>query len=498
MLVHELLAYGRDEDVAVVDRKKEITYRALRQAVTVCRNNLYAAGVRRGDRIAIFSRKTVNYIVSYMAISSLGAIVVPINIQLSIRETAYILKSSGSTFLLTSRPFDWTAKEYTKEFIGTLKQLDIETCSIPAGAPPAPPLPAYFKACEPYIIIYTSGTTGSPKGAVLSHNNITCNARQVQEVLHITRNDKILCILPMYHCFCLCTGIMNPLLAGAKIVLFDSYTLKDVVKCIRDYELTVVYLVPSICTVLIQTATKKDLATVRYTILGGTTLPLHLIEVFEAKFGLSIIEGYGLSEASPVVAVNPPAKVKAGSIGLPLPGVKVRIVDEDGYDVPNGTAGQLIVQGKNVMQGYWHQPGATSETLRGGWLYTGDIAICDTDNYLHIVDRIKEMIISMGENIYPREIEEVLYQYPGIKEGAVIGIPDTVRGQVGCCYYTTTDNTEISQRDLKKFLQENLALFKVPKKYYKISEMPRMASGKIAKLALKDLYNRTLSDTSKK
>lgn len=498
MLVHELLAYGRDEDVAVVDRKKIFTYRDLRQAVDICRNNLYAAGLRRGDRIAIFSRKTVNYIVSYMAISSLGAIVVPINIQLSVRETAYILKSSGCTFLLTFQPFDWTEKEYTKEFIGTLKQFDIEKCSISTGASPAPLLPTYFKASEPYIIIYTSGTTGSPKGAVLSHHNVTCNAHQIQEVLHITRNDRILCILPMYHCFCLCTAIMNPLLVGAAIVLFDSYTLKDVVKCIRDYELTVVYLVPSICTVLIQTATKEDLASVRYTILGGTTLPLHIIEVFEAKFGLSIIEGYGLSEASPVVAVNPPDHVKAGSIGLPLPGIKVRIVDEDGYDVPNGTSGQLIVQGENVMQGYWNQPGATAEALRGGWLYTGDIAIRDADNYLHIVDRIKEMIISMGENIYPREIEEVLYQYPGIKEGAVIGIPDPVRGQVGCCYYTTTNDTDISLHDLKKFLQENLALFKVPKKYYKISEMPRMASGKIAKLALKDLYNRSLAVHDKK
>jgi long-chain acyl-CoA synthetase len=491
MLVHELLMNGRDTDIAVIDRQKKYTYKELRQAVTIGRNNLYAAGVRRGSRVAIFSRKTVNYIVSYMAISSLGAIAVPINIQLSMREATYILKDAGCTFLLTSRPFDWTKDESTRNFADTLKQMDIEACSTPATAPQAPLLPDYFKESEPYIIIYTSGTTGVPKGAVLTHKNVTCNAQQVQDVLHITRQDNILCILPMYHCFCLCTSIMNPLLAGASIILFDSYTLKDVVKCIREYKLTIVYLVPSICTILLQTAEKKDLETVRYTILGGTTLPLHIIELFEKKFGLPIIEGYGLSEASPVVSVNPPHNVKAGSIGLPLPGIKVRIVDDSGYDVPNGTTGQLIVQGNNVMKGYWNMPGATSKTLRGGWLYTGDVAIRDEDGYLHIVDRIKEMIISMGENIYPREIEEVLYQYPNIKEAAVIAISDAIRGQVGCCYYTTMDGNDISQRDLKKFLQKNLALFKIPRKFHKINEMPRIASGKIAKLALKDRYNRS-------
>lgn len=497
MLVHELLAAGHDENIAVIDRGKEISYKDLRRLVAICRDNLYAAGIRRGSCVAIFSRKTVNYIVSYMAISSLGAIAVPINIQLSVREMAYILKSAGCSFLITSSSFDWSRKEYTKEFIGKIRQIDMESCADPKGAPTAPALGRDFKACEPYIIIYTSGTTGLPKGAVLTHRNIVCNAHQVQDILHITCNDKILCVLPMYHCFCLCTSIMNPLLAGAQIVLFDSYTLKDVIKYIRRYKLTVIYLVPSICTVLIQTAAKEDLATVRYTILGGTALPLHIIEVFQQKFGLPIIEGYGLSEASPVVTVNPPDKVIPGSIGLPLPGIKVRLVDEDGYDVPPGTKGQLIVQGPNVMKGYWKLPGATSETLRGGWLYTGDVAVRDEQGYLHIVDRIKEMIISMGENIYPREVEEVLYQYPGIKESAIIGIPDAIRGQVCCCYYTTDDGVNISQRDLKKYLQGNLALFKVPKKYYKIDEMPRLASGKIAKRVLKDQYNRRHSSYGK-
>lgn len=487
MLVHQLLQNGYDNDTAVIDRGRCITYARLRQLTRNYANYLYEKGVRRGDRVAIFSRKTVHYIAAYMAISRLGAIAVPINVQLSQREVAYILRDSESHVLITSTLFDWNSHPKTQDLTGHVTQLVIDEYTRTEAAE-APALSDDFTDKEPYIIIYTSGTTGTPKGALLSHYNVTYNASQIQEVLHIRRDDAILCVLPLYHCFCLITSLMNPLLAGATIVLFDSYTVKDVVTTIRNYRLTILYLVPSICSVLIKTAVPEDLQSVRYTILGGTALPMHVLHAYEDKFHMPIIEGYGLSEASPVVAVNPPDRVKSGTIGVELPGITTRLVDENGSDVSDGCKGQLLVRGGNVMQGYWHRPEETARTLAGGWLHTGDIAVRDSDGYLRIVDRLKEMIISMGENIYPREIEELLYEYPHISEAAVIGVPDKLRGHVGCCYYTVEPGAAVDKRALKKYLQQNLALFKVPRIYYEIDEMPRLATGKIAKKELERRY----------
>ncbi len=487
MLVHQLQQNGYDNDTAVIDRGRYTTYATLRKLTWNYANYLYEKGVRRGNRVAIFSRKTVQYIAAYMAISRLGAIAVPINIQLNQREVAYILRDLESHVLITSTLFDWASHPQTQDLTGHVTQLVIDEYTRTEAAE-APALPDDFTDKEPYIIIYTSGTTGTPKGALLSHYNVTYNASQIQEVLHIRRDDAVLCVLPLYHCFCLITSLMNPLLAGATIVLFDSYTVKDVVTTIRDYRLTILYLVPSICSVLIQTAVPEDLQSVRYTILGGTALPMHVLHAYEDKFHMPIIEGYGLSEASPVVAVNPPDHVKSGTIGVELPGITTCLVDENGSDVSDGCKGQLLVRGGNVMQGYWHRPEETARTLAGGWLHTGDIAVRDSDGYLRIVDRLKEMIISMGENIYPREIEELLYEYPHISEAAVIGVPDKLRGHVGCCYYTVEPGAAIHKRDLKKYLQQNLALFKVPRIYYEIDEMPRLATGKIAKKELERRY----------
>ena len=232
---------------------------------------------------------------------------------------------------------------------------------------------------------------------------------------------------------------------------------------------------------LTKLARKEDMASVRLIILGGTTLPVKIAEDFMAKFGLSITEGYGLSEASPVVTLNPPGREKIGSIGLPLQGIKARIIDTEGHEVPTGEAGELIIQADTVMQGYWHLPEATAEALQDGWLHTSDVARQDEDGYIYIVDRLKDMIISMGENIYPREIEELVYQFPGIQEAAVIGIEDKLRGQAGSCFYSVQEGQTVSIRELKKFLQQNLALYKIPREFHEMTALPRTATGKIAK-----------------
>ena len=481
MFVHELILRGKGEDIAIVDNGRRITYRELQKATAACRDRLYAAGVRAHDNVAIFSRNNAAYVYTYMAIVSLGASAVPINFQLSRREIAYILKDADIHHLLTYKPLNLNDALRQQQYEGTLQQYDIITYHQASGYAPAPLLPDDFTEDEPCSIIYTSGTTGSPKGAVLTHKNLCCNAEQVRIGLSITAADNIICVLPMYHCFGWTCSVLNPLYCGATLVILDSFAPKETIDTIRSEKLSVLYVVPSICSLLTKLASKEDMASVRLIILGGTTLPLKIAEDFMAKFGLSITEGYGLSEASPVVTLNPPGREKIGSIGLPLQGIKARIIDTEGHEVPTGEAGELIIQADTVMQGYWHLPEATAEALQDGWLHTSDVARQDEDGYIYIVDRLKDMIISMGENIYPREIEELVYQFPGIQEAAVIGIEDKLRGQAGSCFYSVQEGQTVSIRELKKFLQQNLALYKIPREFHEMTALPRTATGKIAK-----------------
>ena len=481
MFVHELILRGNGDDLAIIDQDRRITYRQLQKAVAICRDHLYAAGVRMHDNVAIFSRNSAEYIYAYMAITSLGAVAVPINFQLSRREIAYILKDADIHHLLTYKTLDLSAALQQQGFAGTVQQHAIQSLHQNTGCTPAPLLPADFTAEEPCVIIYTSGTTGSPKGAVLTHKNLCANAAQVQTGLSITAKDKIICVLPMYHCFGWTCSVLNPLYCGATLIILDSFSPKETIDIIRQEAISVLYVVPSICSLLTKLASREDMQSVRLIIIGGTTLPIKIAEDFTAKFSLPITEGYGLSEASPVVTLNPPGKEKVGSIGLPLPGITARIITPEGADVPAGEAGELIVQGDTIMQGYWRLPEATADALQDGWLHTSDVARQDEDGYIYIVDRLKDMIISMGENIYPREIEELVYQFPGIQEAAVIGIPDKLRGQAGACFYSVHEGQQLNIRALKKFLQQNLALYKIPREFHEMPALPRTATGKIAK-----------------
>jgi len=488
MFVHELIQSGSEQDIAIIDGDRRLTYGELREKTEACRRRLHAAGLRTGDRAGIFSRNRAEYICAYLAIASLGAIAVPINFQLSMRETAYIVKNADIHHLITDRPLNLDAALQAVRHEGDLAQHDIGEIAQSTTLPAAPPLPEDFPDTSPCVIIYTSGTTGVPKGAVLSHRNLTRNSEMLQEVLHIQPQDNVLCVLPMYHCFAWTCSVINPLNYGASITILDSFAPKETIDIIRREKVSVLYVVPSICSLLTKLASLEDIASVRYVIIGGTTLPLQIARNFTAKFGVDIMEGYGLSEASPVVAVNPPNGVKIGSIGLPLPDIQVRTIDANGQDVPVNESGELLVRGDMVMLGYWKLPDDTAATLQNGWLHTGDIARQDEDGYLYIVDRLKDMIISMGENIYPREIEELVYAYPGIHEAAVIGIEDKLRGQAGSCFYSVQEGQQVDVRAMKKYLQQNLALYKIPREFHELPELPRTATGKIAKREILPAY----------
>ena len=480
MLVHEIINRGREEDIAIVDEGRSTTYSQLKQGIKRYRNRLYALGIREGDRVGIFSRNSAEFIFAYFATASLGAINVPINFQLSTRETAYILQNAEVKHLLTYEPLNFDEPL-------DVVQHDIATFGDEIF-PDAPDLPADFSDQNPCVIIYTSGTTGNPKGAVLSHKNLVHNTKQC-EVFKCHDKCKVLCVLPMYHCFEWTCVVLNTFYRGGANHVLRVFKPKDMIDMVREQEITDIIAVPSIFKLVTGLAKPEDFKTVRFFMSGGTTLPDKIVDEFRQKFGRPIAEGYGLSEASPCVFLTTHGEERQGSCGKKLWGEEIRLVDEDGLDVAQGEVGEVLVRGGQVMLGYWKNPEATAQAIDAdGWLHTGDVGKVDADGYYYIVNRIKEMIISMGENIYPREVEEVVYRFAGIKDAAVIGIDDKLRGQVGACFYEVQDGAKVDKSDLKKFLQKNLALYKIPREFHELEEIPRTSTGKIAKRKILEDY----------
>ena len=487
MLVHEVINNGREDAIAIVDEGRQITYAQLKQGIKKYRNRLYELGIRQGDRVGIFSRNSAEFIYAYFATTSLGAINVPINFQLSPRETAYILHDAGVEHLLTYEPLTFEEKV-------SAVQYDIATFG-EKNSPDAPDLPADFDENKPAVIIYTSGTTGNPKGAILSHKNLVCNTRQC-EVFKCHSGCRVLCVLPMYHCFEWTCAVLNTFYRGAAAHVMRVFKPKDMVDMVREQQITDIIAVPSIFKLVTGLAKPEDFKSVRFFMSGGTTLPDKIVDEFKRKFGAPIAEGYGLSEASPAVFLTTHGEERQGSCGKLLEGTEVRLVDEDGNDVAQGEVGEVLVRGGQVMLGYWNNPKATAEALDAdGWLHTGDVGKVDADGYYYIVNRIKELIISMGENIYPREVEEVVYRFAGIKDAAVVGVDDKLRGQVGACFFEVQDGATVDTRELKKFLQKNLALYKIPREFHRLDEIPRTSTGKISKRKILEDYLSSKKDT---
>ena len=305
-------------------------------------------------------------------------------------------------------------------------------------------------------------------------------------ITKMQEDDIALCVLPMYHCFgWICTVCAN-LYLGATQVIQETYQFGDAMNLIKKYHVNTMCGVPTMFQLFVKGAASEDLAHFRFFISGGAPLPRVLYDAFAKKFGQHVQEGYGLSEATPVTTFNRIDKTKQGSIGLPIPHVQVKLADPDFNEVPVGEVGELCVKGPNVMLGYWKRPKETEWTLRNGWLHTEDLAYRDEEGWIFIVDRLKDMIISSGENVYPREVEEVLMSHPDIKEAAVIGIPDKLRGQAICAYIVPEDGGVKDKRMIRKYLLSRIAAYKVPKEFIFCDQLPRNNTGKILKTVLRE------------
>ena len=337
------------------------------------------------------------------------------------------------------------------------------------------------------IILYTSGTTGQPKGAMLTYKNIYSNARDVADYLNINTNDRVITTLPVFHVFALTVVVNAPLLVGATLLLVPRFSPQDVFKIAKDHQATIFAGVPTMFNFLFQfpDGNPEDFSSIRLAISGGSSLPVALLHNFENKFNVRISEGYGLSEASPVTCFNPiDRERKPGSIGTNILNVENKVVNELGDEVPVGEVGELIVRGPNVMKGYYKMPEETENTIRDGWLYTGDLARQDEEGYFYIVDRKKDMIIVGGYNVYPREVEEVLFGHPGIVEAAVVGVPDPNFGEEVLAFVVKKDES-LTAGELQSYCEEKLAKYKVPKSFEFLAELPKNTTGKILRRSLK-------------
>ena len=481
MLVHQLIEKGHPGKVALKYKNTEVTYGQLQNFVNVFRDHLYSQGVRPGENVGLFCKNSPEFIYGYFAITSLGAVVVPINFMLTPREVAYIVQDAQMKVMVTMKSLDLpdeVSQLVLPEFMPALADMVL---------PPAPAFTEMDGESE-CVIIYTSGTTGFPKGAVLSHHNLISNAEAILKEVQLNEKDNLLCVLPMFHSFAWTVTVLAPLLLGATITIVESFLPKEVIQTIVEQGITVVCGVPAMYNFYIALGTPGAFAGVRLFVSGGASLPVEVLNRFQIKFGKPIVEGYGLSEASPVVAVNPVEKTKAGSIGKPVQGVEVKILDAQGNVQLAGEIGELVVRGPNVMKGYFNLPEATAKTIVNGWLHTEDMAYEDDEGYFYIVDRLKDLIIVAGLNVYPREVEEVIYQYPAISEAAVVGMPDEVRGEAVCAFIVPKEGVSLNKKDFMSFLQTNLANYKLPREIIQVEALPKNATGKISKKDLKEEY----------
>jgi long-chain acyl-CoA synthetase len=440
--------------------------------------------VKRGDRVALWLNNCPEYAAILLGILRLGAVAVPINNFLKPAEVSHILGDSGADVLISSPSLAERFAALLEER-PALRIVEASELTSIAGSPASIDTVAVNPA-DLAVIIYTSGTTGRPKGAMLSHGNFAHNVASCRQVLTAMPLDRLVVLLPMFHSFMVCVGIFLPLLTGCSMVLIRSlHPPKAVVEEIVRHRATILPAIPQFFRTL--TALPVNLPpSLRLCISGAAPLPAQVLEDFQKRFTVPLLEGYGLSEASPVVSMNPVAGPwKAGSIGVPIPDVEVSVQNEQGHALGVGEVGEICVRGGNVMRGYWNQPGESAHALRRGWLLTGDVGYRDADGYFYITDRKKDMLLVNGINVYPREIEEVLYRFPGVKEAAVVGVPESRKGEQPVAF-VATENGALDELALLRFTRERLADYKVPRQVVRLDALPRNATGKILKTALRE------------
>jgi long-chain acyl-CoA synthetase len=476
----------RLDETAICWGDEQLDYRWVRERTNGLAGKLTTAfGVQPGDRVAVWLKNQPEFNATLFGVWQAGGVVVMINNFLKPDEVDFILSDSEAKVVITDSSLDEARAELeTRD--KDWQFIKVEDYDQWASA--EAPAPVDRREEDLAALLYTSGTTGNPKGAMLTHGNFLHNVASCIVALEIVPGDRLVVILPQFHSFMFTVGTLAPMLAGIGIVLLKSiHPFKNVLIEIIKHRGTILPAVPAIYRSLNQ-ATEIPPLPLRLCISGGAPLPVEVLKEFQNKFPYTLLEGYGPTETSPVATVNPVSGPwKAGSVGVPIPNVELTIRDEAGGELPVGDTGEICIRGGNVMQGYWKQPEETDKVLRDGWLYTGDIGHGDGDGYFYITDRKKDMLLVNGINVYPREIEEVIHQFPGVKEAAVIGVKDSRKGEQPIAYVAPNEGGEINARELRTFVKERMADYKVPREVRILENLPRNATGKILKTKLREL-----------
>jgi long-chain acyl-CoA synthetase len=473
------------QKTAIFYGDREISFAELHaQSLKVAAHLQNNLGVKPGDRVAIWLKNCPEFVAAVFGILHAGAVVVPVNNFLKPAEIAYILSDGGINVLIS----DAELGAHFSELSAVRPQLKILKVEEFAGLKTQNP---ELKTCscseqDLAVIIYTSGTTGKPKGVMLSHGNLLHNVNSCRIVLETVSDDCFAVILPLFHTYMMTVGIFLPFTTGGAIVLVKSlHPPRAMFQEIFSRRATILTAVPTFYRMLLGAQVPAPMP-IRIFISGSAPLPMQTLKEFEEKFKVPLIEGYGLSEASPVVSKNPLHGIrKAGSIGIPVANVEMSVQDESGKFLGANETGEICVRGGNVMQGYWNQPEETKKVFRDGWLLTGDVGHRDADGYYYITDRKKDMLLVNGINVYPREIEEVIYHFPGVKEAAVIGVPDARRGEQPVAFVAAAEGQTLDEKALHEFIRSKLADYKVPKQIIILPALPKNATGKILKTELR-------------
>jgi long-chain acyl-CoA synthetase len=464
----------------------ELSYAMLDETSARVAALLKARGLEAGDRVGLMLPNVPYFPAIYYGILRAGGVVVPMNVLLKEREVNFYLGDSGAKLLFAWHDFADAA----------------EAGAADAGADCILVKPGEFEqlliAQEPdreladragddtAVILYTSGTTGQPKGAELTHDNLYRNCSMTSVTLgEFSHEDVLLGALPLFHSFGQSCTMNSAVSVGATVTMIPRFDPEKALEMLSRDRVTVFLGVPTMYNAMLHAsnADTADASTLRLCMSGGAAIPVELIRGFEAKFDCAILEGYGLSETSPVASFNHPDRErKPGSIGTPIQGVEMQVWDEQGNELPQGEVGEIVIRGHNVMKGYWERPEATAEAINNdGWFRTGDMARVDEDGYFFIVDRKKDLIIRGGYNVYPREVEEVLYEHPAIQEAAVVGIPDDALGEEVGAVVVLKEGGSLDAQEVKAYVKEQVAAYKYPRKVWFVDELPKGPTGKILK-----------------
>ncbi len=501
LLETRVLQHGDKPFLLAAQDGRAWTYREFDAAVNQTANLLHASGIGKGDVVSLLLPNSPEYIIAYFACWKIGAVAGPVNSLLKPEEVEWVVRNSESKLLLVSGPrvsSPHVSKGSTPATLdlteaSLLPTIPFDDIATATGALPDDLGSVDIQTDDDAIIIYTSGTTGKPKGCLLTHGNLIANARQITEWMGFGPDDRLLTVMPLFHMNAVSVTTMSALYAGGSTVVAPKFSASRFWDIIEKYQITSFGSVATMLSMLLAKTASFDSSLIphpsslRFAMCGSAPVPAEVLRKFEETFGVLVIEGYGLSESTCRSTFNPPnATRRPGSCGLPI-GNEMKIVDDHDNDLSDGELGEIVLRGPNIFKGYFRNEEATAEAFRGGWFHTGDIGYRDADGFYYIADRKSDMIIRGGENIYPREIDDVLYRHPAVAAAACVGVPDELYGEEVTAFVVLKANA--TANELMAFCRQHLADYKCPKTIRFVPDIPKGPTGKLLKRELSKLLD---------